>query len=66
MIQIPSGSLFSAYVDKLQRLVDILEKIPNVKFIVSKGPNGDRLKFPSDRFIGENYVDQASEPFFSI
>ena len=45
--------------DKLQRLVDILDKISNVKFIVSKGINGDKLKFPSNRFIGENFVDQV-------
>ena len=52
--------MFSIYVDKLQRLVDILDKIPSVKFIVSKGPNGDKLKFPSNRFIGQNFVDQVS------
>lgn len=54
-----SGSMFSIYVDKLQRLVDILDKIPNAKFIVSKGPNGDKLRLPNNRFIGENYVDQV-------
>ena len=29
-----------------------------VHFQVSKGPNGDKLIFPSNRFIGENYINQ--------
>ena len=36
-IYLSLGSLFSAYVDKLQKMVDILDRIPNTKYIVSKG-----------------------------
>jgi len=59
IIYVSLGSLFSAYVDKLQRLVDILDRLPH-KFIFSKGPNGDKLKFPSNKFIGQNYIDQLA------
>ena len=46
--------MFSAYTHRLQKFVDILEKLPNYKYIVSKGPNGDQLVMPSERFIGLN------------
>lgn len=51
--------LLSLYVHLIQRLVDMLDKLP-YKFIVSKGLNGDQLKFPSAKFIGENFVDQLA------
>lgn len=44
---------------RLQDLVDVLDKLP-YKYIVSKGPNGDNLKFPSKKFIGENFIDQLA------
>lgn len=52
IIFVSLGSLFSAYTHRLQELVDVLEKFPNYKYIVSKGPNGDKLVMPSERFIG--------------
>ena len=59
IIYLSLGSGFSAYTHLLQRLVDSLDKLP-YKYIVSKGPNGDRLKFPSSKFIGENYLNQLA------
>ena len=80
IIYVSLGSLFSAYTYIIQRLCDILEKLP-YKYIVSKGkkfyfffqkknlipisisskgPNGDTLKFPSNKFIGENFVNQLA------
>lgn len=59
IVYLSLGSLFSAYVEEIQKFVDILDKLPH-KFIVSKGPNGNALKFPSNKFIGENFVDQLA------
>lgn len=58
-IYISFGTLYSNFTDRLQNLVDILDKLP-YKYIVSKGLYGDRLKFPSNKFIGENHVDQLA------
>lgn len=60
VVYVSLGSLFSQYTDLLQRLVDALEKVPDCKFIISKGPNGDRLRFPSKRFIGANFLNQLA------
>ena len=61
VVYVSLGSLFSIYVDKLQRLVDTLNTIPNIKFIVSKGALGDQLKLPDNgRFWGENWVNQLA------
>lgn len=51
------GSVFSIYIDLLQRLVDALDKVPGCKFIVS---NGDKVKLPSKRFIGQAWFDQLA------
>lgn len=59
IVYVSLGSMFSLYVHVIQRLVDMLDKLP-YKYIVSKGMNGDKLKFPSAKFIGENYVDQLA------
>lgn len=59
IVYVSLGSLFSSYTYLMQRLLDILEKFP-AKYIVSKGRKGDQLKFPSDRFIGENFLDQLA------
>lgn len=59
IVYVSLGSLFSSYTYLMQRLLDILENFP-AKYIVSKGKKGDQLKFPSDRFIGENFLDQVS------
>ena len=61
LVYLSLGSLFSAYTHRLQKIVDVLSdsvQFPNYKYIVSKGPNGDKLVLPSERFIGENYIDQ--------
>ena len=61
VVYVSLGSLFSAYVDKLQRLVDNLNEIPNLKFVVSKGALGDQLNLPDNgRFYGENWLPQLS------
>uniref|UniRef100_A0AAN0LM54 UDP-glycosyltransferase n=1 Tax=Polyphagotarsonemus latus TaxID=1204166 RepID=A0AAN0LM54_9ACAR len=59
IIYVSLGSLFSLYHVKLQKLIDALSELP-YKYIVSKGPFGDKLKFPNDCFIGENFVDQLA------
>lgn len=59
IIYLSLGSLFSAYVEEIQKMVDILDKLDH-KYIVSKGPNGHKLSFPSNKFIGENYVNQLA------
>ena len=58
-VYVSLGSLFSSYTYLMQRLLDMLENFP-AKFIVSKGKKGDQLNFPSERFIGENYLDQLA------
>lgn len=61
VVYVSLGSLFSAYVDKLQRLVDTLNEIPNLKYVVSKGMFGDQLKLPDNgRFCGENWLPQLA------
>ena len=51
--------MFSQYTSLLQRLVDILETMPEYRYIVSKGPRGDQIKLPDNaRFYGENYINQ--------
>uniref|UniRef100_A0AAN0LVW8 UDP-glycosyltransferase n=1 Tax=Polyphagotarsonemus latus TaxID=1204166 RepID=A0AAN0LVW8_9ACAR len=59
IIYVSLGSLFSCFDSKIQKLLDTLAELP-YKYIVSKGPNGDKIKFPNDRFIGENFVDQLA------
>ena len=59
IIYVSLGSMFSMYTALVQRLVDLLAKLP-YKYIVSKGPMGEQIKFPNDNFIGENYVDQLA------
>lgn len=59
IVYVSFGSVFSAYIHRLQKLVDSLDKLP-YKFIVSKGCYGDKLVFPSSKFIGENYIDQLA------
>uniref|UniRef100_A0AAN0LHV3 UDP-glycosyltransferase n=1 Tax=Polyphagotarsonemus latus TaxID=1204166 RepID=A0AAN0LHV3_9ACAR len=59
IIYVSLGSVFSCYYTKLQKLLDTLATLP-YKYIVSKGPNGDKIKFPDNRFIGENFVDQLA------
>lgn len=58
-VYVSLGSLFSSYTWLMQRLLDILDRFP-AKYVVSKGKKGDQLKFPSERFIGENFLDQLA------
>ena len=37
----------------------MLDRLP-YKYIVSLGPNGDAIKLPSSKFIGEKHVDQLA------
>ena len=50
---------FSSLAHRLQDLINILNNLP-YKYILSKGSNGDNLEFPSNRFIGENFIDQLA------
>ena len=59
LIYISLGTCFSVYINRFQKLIDMLETLP-YKYIVSKGPDGEKLKFPSNKFIGENHVDQLA------
>uniref|UniRef100_A0AAN0LHC1 UDP-glycosyltransferase n=1 Tax=Polyphagotarsonemus latus TaxID=1204166 RepID=A0AAN0LHC1_9ACAR len=59
IIYVSLGSLFSYFHTKLQKLIDTLANL-SYKYIVSKGPNGDKIKFPNNRFIGENYINQLA------
>ena len=57
IVYVSLGSMFSAYTDLLQRLVNALDRVPNCKFIVS---NGSKVHLPSNRFMGENWFDQLA------
>uniref|UniRef100_A0AAN0LJ20 UDP-glycosyltransferase n=1 Tax=Polyphagotarsonemus latus TaxID=1204166 RepID=A0AAN0LJ20_9ACAR len=59
IIYVSLGSLFSYFETQIQKLIDALSELP-YKFIVSKGSNGDKIKFPNNRFIGENYINQLA------
>uniref|UniRef100_A0AAN0LHH8 UDP-glycosyltransferase n=1 Tax=Polyphagotarsonemus latus TaxID=1204166 RepID=A0AAN0LHH8_9ACAR len=59
IIYVSLGSIFSCYFTKLQKLLDTLATLP-YKYIVSKGPYGDKITFPDNRFIGENFVNQLA------
>uniref|UniRef100_A0AAN0LVX7 UDP-glycosyltransferase n=1 Tax=Polyphagotarsonemus latus TaxID=1204166 RepID=A0AAN0LVX7_9ACAR len=59
IIYVSLGTLFSCFESKIQKLIDTLANLP-YKYIVSKGPNGDKIKFPNNRFIGENYINQLA------
>lgn len=55
------GTVFGDFAEEyVQRVLDVLDKVPDCKFIVSKGKNGDKIKFPSNKFIGENWIDQLA------
>ena len=58
IVYVSLGSLFSSYTYIMQKLIMILDIFDNLKFIVSKGLNGDQLVLPKAKFIGENYVNQ--------
>lgn len=54
------GTVFGFYEQYIQRVLDALDKLPDCKFIISKGQNGDKIKFPSNKFYGENWIDQLA------
>ena len=54
------GTMFGFYDQFVQRAINALDELTECKFIISKGENGDKIKFPSQRFIGENHVDQLA------
>uniref|UniRef100_A0AAN0N800 UDP-glycosyltransferase n=1 Tax=Polyphagotarsonemus latus TaxID=1204166 RepID=A0AAN0N800_9ACAR len=59
IIYVSLGSLFSLYYTKIQKLIDVLAELP-YKYIVSKGHNGCKIRFPNNRFIGENFINQLA------
>ena len=59
IVYVSLGSLFSVYTHLIQRLIDLLDKLP-YKYIVSKGMFGHKVVFPSNKFIGEAWIDQLA------
>jgi MGT family glycosyltransferase len=58
LIYLSLGSLGSADVDLMRRLVDVLSRTPH-RYVVSKGPRADELDLP-DNMWGEARVPQTS------
>jgi MGT family glycosyltransferase len=58
LIYLSLGSLGSADVELMQRLVDVLDRAPH-RVIVSKGPLADRIRL-GERMTGEGFLPQAS------
>lgn len=59
LIYVSVGSLFSVFTERFQRLLDVLDRLP-YRYIVSLGPKGDRIRLPSSKFIGYNWVNQLA------
>lgn len=60
IVYLSLGTVFSYYAHYVQKIVDALDQLSACKFIVSQGVNGDRVKLPSHRFYGENFLDQLA------
>lgn len=60
IVYLSLGTVFSYYAHYVQKIVDALDRLPSCKFIVSMGVNGDRVKLPSARFYGENFLNQLA------
>jgi MGT family glycosyltransferase len=58
LVYLSLGSLGSADVDLMRRLVDVLSDTPH-RYLVSKGPRGDELDLPGNMW-GEGRVPQTS------
>ncbi len=58
LVYLSLGSLGSADVDLMRRLVDVLSRTPH-RYLVSKGPRADELELP-DNMWGEGRVPQTS------
>jgi MGT family glycosyltransferase len=58
LVYLSLGSLASADVELMQRLVDVLSKTPH-RYIVSKGPQADLYEL-ADNMWGEEFVPQPS------
>jgi len=58
LIYLSLGSLGSADVDLMKRLVDVLSRTPH-RYLVSKGPRADELDLP-DNMWGESRVPQTT------
>uniref|UniRef100_A0AAN0N5W9 UDP-glycosyltransferase n=1 Tax=Polyphagotarsonemus latus TaxID=1204166 RepID=A0AAN0N5W9_9ACAR len=59
IIYVSLGSIFSCFHEEFQKLIDALATLP-YKYIVSKGPAGEKINFPDNRFIGENFLNQLA------
>ena len=58
LIYLSLGSLGSADVDLMQRLIDVLGKTPH-RFIVSKGPQHDQYEL-ADNMVGAEFLPQTT------
>jgi UDP:flavonoid glycosyltransferase YjiC (YdhE family) len=58
LVYLSLGSLGSADVDLMRRLVDVLSRAPH-RFIVSKGPQGAELEL-ADNMWGEEFLPQPA------
>ena len=58
MIYLSLGSLGSADVDLMKRLIDVLGKTPH-RFIVSKGPQHDQYEL-ADNMVGAEFLPQTT------
>ena len=59
IVYVSLGTCFSVYTDRFQKLINTLDRLP-FKYIVSKGAEGDKIRFPSTKFIGNNHVNQLA------
>ena len=60
LVYLSLGSLGSADVELMQRLVDVLSRAPH-RFIVSKGPQHDEFEL-ADNMWGEEFLPAAGDP----
>src|SRR5689334_8310773 len=59
LVYLSLGSLGSADVELMQRLIDSLEPLDELRAVVSLGPQHEVLRFP-DRFSGAEYLPQTA------
>jgi UDP:flavonoid glycosyltransferase YjiC (YdhE family) len=65
LIYLSLGSLGSADVDLMRRLVDVLSRSPN-RFIVSKGPRADEFELPDNMWGGDRLPQTSILPHVDL